>query len=112
LRLATREVECEVAAIQRIIDTTDLAGREVKTRVGRNEVAELTIRTKAPITFDLYSDFEATGRFVLVDQYDVSGGGIVTEVVKDAHTVLREEARRRDIAWVKGDVGTEARARH
>jgi len=80
----------------------DLAARETKTSVGRNEVAELTIRTKAPIAFDLYSDFEVTGRFVLVDQYDVSGGGIITEAVKDEHTLLREEARRRDIAWVKG----------
>src|SRR5438309_1360578 len=99
-------------ARHRIIDATDLAAREVKTSVGRNEVAELTIRAKAPITFDLYSDFAVTGRFVLVDQYDVSGGGIITEAVKDEQTVLREEARRRDIAWVKGDVGAEDRARH
>ncbi len=112
LRLATREVECGVSTIHRIIDTADLAARETKTSVGRNEVAELTIRTKAPIAFDLYSDFEVTGRFVLVDQYDVSGGGIITEAVKDEHTVLREEARRRDIAWVKGDVGIEDRAKH
>src|SRR3989454_521221 len=112
LRLATREVECEIVALHRIIDTTNLAAREVKTSVGRNEVAELTIRAKAPITFDLYSDFAVTGRFVLVDQYDVSGGGIITEAVKDEQTVLREEARRRDIAWVKGDVGAEDRARH
>jgi bifunctional enzyme CysN/CysC len=112
LRLATREVECGVSTIHRIIDTTDLAARETKSSVGRNEVAELTIRTKAPIAFDLYSDFEVTGRFVLVDQYDVSGGGIITEAVKDEHTVLREEARRRDIAWVKGDVGIEDRAKH
>src|SRR5256885_2071760 len=97
LRLATREVECEVSTFHRIIDTTDLAARETKTSVVRNEVAELTIRTKAPIAFDLYGDFEVTGRFVLVDQYDVSGGGIITEAVKDEHTVLREEARRRDI---------------
>ena len=49
---------------------------------------------------------------MLVDQYDVSGGGIITESVRDAQTVLREEARRRDIAWVKGDVGPDDRARH
>ncbi len=112
LRLATREVECEVAIIHRIIDASDLASRETRTIVGRNEVAELTIRTKAPIAFDLYSDSAVTGRFVLVDQYDVSGGGIMTEAVKDEHTVLREEARQRDIAWVKGDVGADDRARH
>jgi len=112
LRLATREVECEVTIIHRIIDAADLASRETRTIVGRNEVAELTIHTKSPIAFDLYSDFEGTGRFVLVDEYDVSGGGIMTEMVKDEHTVLREEARRRDIAWVKGDVGAGDRARH
>ncbi len=112
LRLATREVECEVAIIHRIIDAADLTAMQTQTIVGRNEVAELTIRTKAPLAFDLYGDFEVTGRFVLVDQYDVSGGGILTEAVRDEHTVLREEARRRDIAWVKGDVGPDDRATH
>ncbi len=112
LRLATREVECEVAIIHRIIDAADLAARQTQSIVGRNEVAELTIRAKAPLAFDLYGDLETTGRFVLVDQYDVSGGGIVTEAVRDEQTVLREEARRRDIAWVKGDVGPDDRARH
>src|SRR5437867_12486936 len=79
LRLATREVECEIAAIHRIIDAGDLAGRQTRTTVCRNEVPELTNRTKYPLAFDLYSDFEATGRFVPVDTYDVSGGGVVTE---------------------------------
>lgn len=110
LRLATREVECEVAAIHRIVDTADLGAKHTQTSVNRNEVAELTIRTKAPLAFDLYGDFESTGRFVLVDQYDVSGGGIITEALQDEQTQLREEARRRDIAWVKGDVSPDERA--
>ncbi|HKW85634.1 MAG TPA: GTP-binding protein [Nitrospiraceae bacterium] len=110
LRLATREVECEVATIHRIIDAGDLTSRQTKKTVGRNEVAELTIRTKAPLAFDLYSDFQVTGRFVLVDQYDVSGGGIITEGIRDEQTVWREEARRRDIAWIKGEVGHDDRA--
>jgi bifunctional enzyme CysN/CysC len=110
LRLSTREVECEVATIHRIIDTADLGAKQIQTAVNRNEVAELTIRTRAPIAFDLYSDFEGTGRFVLVDQYDVSGGGIITEALQDEQTLLREEARRRDIAWIKGDVSLDERA--
>jgi len=110
LRLATREVECEVVEIRRIIDAADLAALRVKSAVGKNEVAELVIRTKAPIAFDLYQDFEVTGRFVLVDQYDVAGGGIIVEAVPDAQTSLREEARRRDLSWVTRDVGTDERA--
>ncbi len=110
LRVATREVDCEVAAIHRIIDTMDLNQQQGSQTVNRNQVAELTLRTKAPVAFDLSSSFEATGRFVLVDEYDIAGGGIVTEMVRDDQEFLREEARRRDFAWVKGEVGIEERA--
>ena len=110
LRVATREVECEVAAIHRIIDTMDLSQQQGSSKVTRNQVAELTLRTKAPVAFDLSASFEATGRFVLVDDYDIAGGGIVTEMIRDDQEFLREEARRRDFAWVKGEVGIEERA--
>jgi bifunctional enzyme CysN/CysC len=110
LRVATKEVDCEVAVIHKIIDTMDLAQQQDSTSVARNQVAELTVRTKAPVAFDLSSSFEATGRFVLVDEYDIAGGGIITEVVRDDQEFLREEARRRDFAWVKGEVGIEERA--
>ena len=110
LRLATREVECEIAVIHRIIDAADLEARAQQTTVNKNEVAELTIRTKYPIAFDAYADSAVTGRFVMVDQYDLSGGGIITEAVRDEQTVLREEARQRDISWIKGDVGLDERA--
>ncbi|MCA1957149.1 MAG: adenylyl-sulfate kinase [Nitrospira sp.] len=112
LRVATKEVECEVAALHRIIDTTDLNQQQDAAVVSRNQVAELTIRTKTPIAFDVSSSFEATGRFVLVDEYDIAGGGIVTEMVPDDQESLREEARQRDFAWVKGEVGVEDRAKH
>ncbi|MEA2638843.1 MAG: bifunctional enzyme CysN/CysC [Chloroflexota bacterium] len=110
LRLATREVACEVETIHRVVDTADLDAQQTRSTVQRNEVAELTIRTRAPIAVDLSHDFEVTGRFVLIDEYDVAGGGIVTEIVRDAHAVLREEARRRDLSWVKGDVSPDDRA--
>jgi bifunctional enzyme CysN/CysC len=110
LRVATKEVDCEVATIHRIIDTMDLNQQQGGESVGKNQVAELTLRTKAPVAFDLSSSFEGTGRFVLVDEYDIAGGGIVTEMIRDDQEFLREEARRRDFAWVKGEVGVEERA--
>ncbi len=110
LRIVTREVDCEVVAIHRIIDTMDLAQQQGGMSVGKNQVAEVTLRTKSPVAFDLSTSFEATGRFVLVDEYDISGGGIITEFVRDEQEFLREEARRRDFAWVKGEVSAEQRA--
>ena len=59
-----------------------------------------------------HTSFETTGRFVIVDEYDISGGGIITELVHDEQEILRDEARRRDFAWVKGEVSAEARAQH
>ncbi|NKB81623.1 MAG: GTP-binding protein [Nitrospirales bacterium] len=112
LRLATREVSCQVTAIHRIVDATDLDDIQTESKVQRNEVADITLRTKSPIAFDVYADFEVTGRFVLVDHYDVSGGGIITERVHDEQESLRTEARERDSAWVKGVVGPEERAQH
>lgn len=110
LRVATKEVDCEVVSIHRIIDTMDLSQQQGSHTVNKNQVAELTLRTKIPVAFDLSASFEATGRFVLVDEYDISGGGIVTELVHDDQEFLREEARRRDFAWVKGEVTVEDRA--
>ena len=63
------------------------------------------------MAFDLYTSFAITGRFVLVDEYDVAGGGIITELVHDEQESFRTEARERDSAWVKGDVGTADRAK-
>ncbi len=110
LRVATKEVDCEVAAIHRIIDTMDLAQQQGSNAVSKNQVAELTLRTKVPVAFDLSASFDATGRFVLVDEYDIAGGGIITEIIHDDQEFLREEARRRDFAWVKGEVTVEDRA--
>ena len=110
LRLATREVPCEIGVIHRIVDANNLDDKQTQSIVQRNEVADITIRTKAPIAFDLYANFETTGRFVLVDEYDVAGGGIITELVSDEQEDFRTEARERDSAWVKGDVGAEERS--
>ncbi|HZS11337.1 MAG TPA: GTP-binding protein [Nitrospirales bacterium] len=112
LRLATRETECEVAAIHRSVNASDLADVQTKSAVARNEVAELTLRTKAPLAFDAYTRFDATARFVIVDGYDIAGGGIIIEMVQDAQESLRQEARQRDFAWVRGDVRPEDRSQH
>ena len=88
----------------------DLAQQQGSHTIGKNQVAELTLRAKTPAAFDLSASFETTGRFVLVDEYDIAGGGIITELVHDDQEFLREEARRRDFAWVKGEVTVEDRA--
>lgn len=80
LKLATQEVDCEIDSIDRVIDSSTLetvSRKEKEIFVGRNEVAELTIKTRRPVAFDAHSEIVPTGRFVIVDGFEVAGGGII-----------------------------------
>jgi bifunctional enzyme CysN/CysC len=106
LKLGTQEVECEIADIEKIIDASSLNPIEHpagQVYVARHEVAELSIRTRRPVAFDLHSEIPATGRFVIVDGFEVSGGGIIVE---DAYPHRTSDTlhKSRDIFWTDGDV--------
>ncbi|MDB6121142.1 MAG: adenylyl-sulfate kinase, partial [Pedosphaera sp.] len=78
LKLATQEADCEIESIEKVIDasTLETISRDGSNNyVGRHEVAELTIRTKRPVAFDTHAEIVPTGRFVIVDGFEVSGGG-------------------------------------
>jgi bifunctional enzyme CysN/CysC len=91
--------------------TDAIAGVLNKSQVDRNDVADVILEVRQPVAFDLTADCEATGRFVLVDGYDVAGGGIITAGVADDQRDLRAEARVRDFNWVPGGVTPADRAR-
>ncbi|MGF7398726.1 GTP-binding protein [Thermoanaerobacterium thermosaccharolyticum] len=77
LKLVTQETECEIAAINRVIDASTLFSNDNAKEVNTNEVAEVVIKTKDKICFDEFRNNHVTGRFVIVDGYDISGGGII-----------------------------------
>jgi bifunctional enzyme CysN/CysC len=80
LKLMTQEVDCTVAAISKVINAATLEGL-ARPEVGRYEVAELTLRTRVPVVADLYQELPISGRFVLVDELEVAGGGTISAVV-------------------------------
>ncbi len=113
LKLATQEVECDIDTIERVIDSSTLetvSRKEKEIFVGRNEVAELYLRTKRPVAFDAHSEIVATGRFVIVDGFEVTGGGIV---VPDNYPRRTSDLLHRsdNIYWSHGKVTAEQRAR-
>lgn len=93
LKLVTQETECEIISIDKVIDATTLETIENANEVRTNDVAEVTIKTKEKICFDEFKANSSTGRFVLVDGYDVSGGGIVSGLadLKEEVTKLVKE---------------------
>lgn len=77
LKLCTRQVAVEVQSVDKVIDTTNLSASAAN-QVERNAVAEVVLRTRAMLALDPFSVNPRTGRFVLVDGYDVVGGGIIS----------------------------------
>lgn len=80
LKLVTQEVECEILNINKVIDASTLEEIVDANEVKLNDVAQVTIKTKEKIAFDRFKENTSTGRFVLVDEYDVSGGGIISDI--------------------------------
>jgi bifunctional enzyme CysN/CysC len=110
LKLATQEVECEIESIERLLDSSTLETIErAEAFVGRNEVAELTLRARRSVAFDVHSDIIATGRFVIVDGYEVAGGGIVAADNYPRRTADRLQ-KSHNIYWSQGKVTSDQRA--
>jgi bifunctional enzyme CysN/CysC len=110
LKLATQEVECQIDSVQRVIDSSTLETiTRPETFVGRNEVAELTLHAKRPVAFDIHSEIVATGRFVIVDGFEVSGGGIIAE---DNYPRRTPDSlhKSHNIYWSHGKVTGEQRS--
>lgn len=111
LKLGTQEVECSIEAVDRVIDASTLApiARNAgEVFVGRHEVAELTLRLKKAIAFDLHADIAPLGRFVIVDDYDVAGGGII---VGDNYPRRTHDSSTKsdNIFWSRGKVTPQQR---
>lgn len=76
LKLGTAEYNVEVREIEKVINTQDL-GHDDELIVNRHDVAEVILRSRSLMTVDDFADNARTGRFMLMDGYDVAGGGII-----------------------------------
>lgn len=79
LKIATQQVNARVLKIIKVTDAGDLKAHQDTKQVQLNDVAEVVFQTEQPLVYDFFNDQHATGRFVLVDGYDVTGGGTITQ---------------------------------
>jgi hypothetical protein len=61
-------------------------------------------RCNRAIAFDLADALASTSRFVVVDAYEISGGGIVREALPDKQDAVRKKVLLREWKW---EVGSE-----
>src|SRR5881227_3216353 len=107
LRLATQDVKCEVVSIERVMDSSTL---ETKSggpeQLQRNEIGRLTIQTRAPLVIDNHDRIPDLGRFVIIDDGQICGGGTIFGGVYTDRTV----AKSKNIFWTEEKITAQARA--
>lgn len=108
-KLGTTDRLCKIVDIKKVLDASNLK-QETREQVNRHEVADCIIEINKPIAFDLSKNIQATSRFVLVDDYTISGGGIITSKVYDNLSEIREKVLIREEKWVKGSIHKDQRS--
>jgi bifunctional enzyme CysN/CysC len=109
MKLSTSEYIVEVEKILHVIDTDDL-GEASAEKVERNGVAEVQLRIRGMAALDAFEDNPALGRFVLVDQYDIQGGGIIDASGLADMRVQAQEIKSQNVFNVDLKITTEQRA--
>jgi bifunctional enzyme CysN/CysC len=110
LKLGTAAVGAELERVERLVDAAELGAREETSSVGRNEVADCILSLHRPVAVDLEGGVPATNRFVIVDEWQIRGGGIIREVLPDPQAGVRERVLIRNAKWERSSIPWERRA--
>jgi bifunctional enzyme CysN/CysC len=106
VKLLTQEIECQLVSVDRVIDATSLETLVgLRLSVMKNEVAEVTIQARSPLVMDNHDKVDTSGRFVVVDERDVAGGGIIF----GGAYVERERIHSTNLFWSEGRIDQRVR---
>src|SRR5437764_518728 len=106
-RLAPEVVKYQIVTLDEVMDSSSLARNPTKAvQLARNEVGHLTIQTRAPIVLDNHDRLPPLGRFVLVDDGMICGGGIIHGGVYTDRSAIKSK----NIFWSEGKITAQARA--
>lgn len=112
LKIGAEKVKMELESVKGVINSSNLSSTDEKQAVAKHEVAECILCTDKPIAFDLVEDIAGTSRFVIVDDYEIAGGGIITEALSDEEQEIRESAMLRNYKWEASEISVEDRIEH
>lgn len=112
LKLGTAKLKVQLYSVIRVLNSSTLDS-SVKEIIETYEVAECILHLNRPAAFDSAENNLTTARFVIVDDYEISGGGLIRNAVQDNSQVIarpvEKEARfshaaSDNIVWQKGEV--------
>jgi bifunctional enzyme CysN/CysC len=112
VKLGTARTLVRLERISHVVDTAaDSLVLTDDQSVAYNQTAECVLALERPIALDCVTDIQETSRFVIVDDHQIRGGGIVREVLPSddgdngPHTTWRGDTRSQlpaAVLWLTG----------
>lgn len=109
-KTGTERVRARLFDTIKVIDASNLNTDGMKKVVERHDVADCVITTRRPVAVDLVEELPLSSRFVLVDEYEIAGGGIIREVIRDKAASVQDHFQEREFQWDSGLIAREVRS--
>ena len=110
LKLHATRAAAYLTQVHAVIDASDLSTVANRRQVERHDVAHVTLETLKPVACDPALDIPQTGRFVIIDEYEIAGGGVILSAEQTSNTLVLEHVRQRNRAWVRSGISPQERA--
>ena len=109
MKLAGTQVPVWLRSVETVMDASELTTESNRQQIERHDVAECVLETLKPVAFDLAADIAQTGRFVIIDNYEIAGGGIIIEHIQAKTDRISEHVQRRQQNWQRSALTAEHR---
>ncbi len=108
LKIGTASHQVRLNKIINAIDATENQGDAAKKiQIERHDIATVELESTTAIAFDLVTEIEQTGRFVLVNNYEISGGGVILENLETEDEIKTDDTA--DFQWHRTAIGAAER---
>lgn len=92
LKIGTQKVGMQVEEITQVMDTSELL-YDQRDYVETNEAAQCILKLDREIAFDSVEINQETGRFVIVDNHQIAGGGIIHQGLQDKENLFFSQGK-------------------
>ena len=99
MKLANSRVPVWLTDVAAVLDASDLTSTANRKQIERHDVAECTLETLRPVACDEAAEIAQTGRFVIIDNYEIAGGGVILDAEESTDSLVQEHVRQREQAW-------------
>lgn len=109
LKLSAARVPVWLRQVNLVLDASDLSTETNRQHIERHDVAECVLETLKPVAFDLHSEIRQTSRFVIIDHYQIAGGGVILEAIRPEKDLIDDYVLRRQTDWRRSRITPDLR---